>query len=187
MNSKDKGDITRILRRIETGDRAAIGELLDLVYESLKHLASRQMRGQHECHTLQATALVHESFLRMFDEGTIAARDREHLFALAACAMRSALVDHARRRGTLRRSTPGEREPLDELADSFDESPLDLITLDAALKKLAVIDPRLVELVNMHHFMFMSTRKIADLRGVSARTIERDLLTARVWLKRELR
>lgn len=187
MESNDRGDVTRLLRRIEAGDKAAVELLLELVYEPLKHLANCQMQKQRENHTLQTTALVHESFLRLFDDGKVAARDREHFFALAARAMRSALVDHARRNNTLRRSAPGAREPLEEIADSFEDHAIDVLALDPALRDYAVIEPFGAKIVELHFFAFMPTLEIAKLLGVSLRTIERELLAARVWLARRLR
>jgi RNA polymerase sigma factor (TIGR02999 family) len=186
LSTQSDGDVTRLLNRIQSGDPAAAGQLLPLVYEELYRLASGQMRAQGNEHTLQATALLNEAYMRMFGSAPTSLRDSEHFFALAARAMRSVLVDHARAKNSLRRKANGTRVPLDELTKSFEDRSIDLLALDAALEQFAQLDPDLLRVVELHFFAGLPASEIAVMRGVSTRTIERDLITGLAWLRRKM-
>ena len=182
-------DVTVVLRRIEEGDVAASEELLPLVYAELRTLAERRMRQEAAGHTLQATALVHEAYLRLVGpEGGANGPGwdgRGHFFAAAAEAMRRILIESARRRSALKRGGDRHRQSLAEVpvdADDLDR----LLDMDAALRKLEREDPDLAKLVELRYFAGLSVDDTAAALGVSARTVKRRWTFARAWLSREL-
>jgi RNA polymerase sigma factor (TIGR02999 family) len=180
-------DVTRILSAIEQGDPHAAEQLLPLVYEELRHLAAARMAGERPGQTLQATALVHEAYLRLVDaEKAQHWNSRGHFFAAAAEAMRRILVEQARRKGRQRHG--GGRQRLEIDADHFPvEMPPDqLLTLDEALTRLAEREPQAARLVNLHCFAGLSVEQAAAVLGVSARTAYRDWAFAQAWLYREV-
>jgi RNA polymerase sigma factor (TIGR02999 family) len=180
-------EVTQILSAIEQGDPHAAEQLLPLVYEELRQLAAHRLAQEKPGHTLQATALVHEAYLRLVDVKQ--AEDwnsRGHFFAAAAEAMRRILVDQARRKQSQRR---GGMHGRCELRDGDRlEIPLadELIDLDAALAKLALADPQAAELVKLRVFAGMTVEEVAQVQGVSARTVKRNWAYARAWLGRQL-
>ena len=187
-------DVTRILSQIDQGDPAAADELLPLVYHELRKLARAKLGQEKPGHTLQATALVHEAYLRLVvdkeqESGNRGAKwdGRGHFFAAAAEAMRRILVESARRKQRLKRGGGLEREPLDEEAIASPEIDGDLIELDAALEKLAGKDHRKAELVKLRYFAGLTIEQAADALDISAATAERDWTYARAWLFREMR
>jgi RNA polymerase sigma factor (TIGR02999 family) len=180
-------EVTRILSAIEHGDPRAAGELLPLVYEELRKLAGQKMAQERPGQTLQATALVHEAYLRLVDvERAQHWNSRGHFFAAAAEAMRRILVDQARHKGSQRRGGARDRRPLRD--DDLIAAPLneDLLDLDEALAKLAAADPQAAELVKLRVFAGMTVEEIAQVQGTSPRTVKRDWAYARAWLGREL-
>lgn len=176
-------DVTRILSALTQGDRFAAGELLPLVYDALRQLAAQKLAQEPPGQTLQATALVHEAFLRLLDRDCPQQWDnRGHFFAAAAEAMRRLLVESARRKQALKRGGAGHRvefEPLDSVV--LDES-LDLIALDEALEKLAREDPLKAELVKLRFFAGLTMPEAASALGISLTTAERHWTVARTWL-----
>ena len=168
------GEVTRILAAIEHGDADAANELLPLVYDQLKREAQRRMAGERSDHTLQATALVHEAYLRLLGDEQIPWQNRAHFFAAAAEAMRRILIDHARRKKAARHG--GERERV-ELRDSFlgfeDDDDVDLDALSTALDRLHSEDPQKATLVKLRYFVGMTIPQTAEALGVSHATVER--------------
>jgi len=178
---------TRLLRRIEGGDRDAAGELLPLLYGELRRLADIAMADERTGHTLQPTALVHEAWLRLMGgEGAPHAEGREHFLRLAARAMRNVLVDHARARSAQKRGKRVETDQLERIAGAFEERAIDVLALHEALEKLTTLDDELAKLVELRFFGGLSIPETAKALGLSTATIERDWRTARAWLRTEL-
>jgi RNA polymerase sigma factor (TIGR02999 family) len=180
-------DATRILNNIQHGDPDAAAELLPLVYNELRKLAARRLASEKPGQTLQATALVHEAYLRLVGQaGEKDWNGRGHFFAAAAEAMRRILVEAARRGRSQRRG--GGRSRLDLLEAEVAELPItdSLVDLDDALSKLGAADPKAAEVVTLRVFAGMTVEEIAALQGVSPRTIKRTWAYARAWLGREL-
>ncbi|MEJ2705610.1 MAG: ECF-type sigma factor [Sedimentisphaerales bacterium] len=184
-------DVTRILTAIEQGDARAANELLPLIYEELRLLASQKMAQEKPGQTLQATALVHEAYLRLVEAKDQNWSSRGHFFKAAAEAMRRILIDNARRKKSLRAG--GERQRID--ADDAnlwgltlsDESTSEyLLALDDALNRLSKSDPRNAELVKLHYFAGLSLDQVAKIQGISRRTAARWWTYARAWLHREI-
>jgi RNA polymerase sigma factor (TIGR02999 family) len=180
-------DITLILKRMEEGDANAPSELLSLVYAELRALAAHKMARENPGHTLQATALVHEAWLRLGGDEQPRWESRAHFFGAAAEAMRRILIDSARRRQRARHG--GHLERLD-VEDVDIVSPLpddDLLALDDALDRLAAADPRAAEIVKLCYFLGLSRPEAAEHLGVSLSTVERAWAFARAWLFRDMR
>jgi RNA polymerase sigma factor (TIGR02999 family) len=182
----DEPDVTQILQRLNRGDKGAAEEFLRCIFDELHRLAQNHMRGQRPDHTLQPTALVHEAYMRLFRGAEPGFRDRSHFLRIASRAMRCVLVDHAREKARLKRSAPGERLPLEDLGELFEERAVDLVGLDDALARLAEIDARAVEVVELRFFGGRTENEIAEILNVSPRTVERDWTVARAWLRKEL-
>ena len=180
-------DVTQILARIGQGDPAAAESLLPLVYAELRKLAASKMSRESDGHTLQATALVHEAYLRLVgDDVDDHWNSRGHFFAAAAEAMRRILVDNARRRNAEKRG--GNRQRVD-LSDQV-ESPqpgVDLVALSDALDELSVVDSRKAELVKLRYFAGFTIREAADALGIAESTADADWAYAKSWLKMKLR
>jgi RNA polymerase sigma factor (TIGR02999 family) len=174
----------RLLERVRAGDAGARSELMTRVYDELRALAGRYLAGERRAHTLQPTALVHEAFVRLAHGAEFPAESRAQFFATAARSMRQVLIDHARARRTAKRD--GERVELDEALVSFEDRSLDLLALDAALGELEGAEPRLARLIELRFFAGMESDEIARVEGVSERTVRRDILFARGWLRRRL-
>lgn len=176
-------DVTQILQQIESGDPSAAEELLPLVYDELRKLAAARMAQESPDHTLQATALVHEAYLRLVDvESAPHWNSRGHFFSAAAEAMRRILVESARRRSSQKRGGHLERVNLDE-ACSIAEAPSDdLLALDEALHDLSQEDPLKAELVKLRYFAGLSVEDAAAAIGVSRATADRYWSYAKVWL-----
>lgn len=179
-------EVTRLLRAWRDGDAAALEALAPLVYAELRRLAEARMRRERPDHTLQATALVHEAFLRLTGSDAPAWEDRTHFFAVAARVMRRLLVDHARARGYAKRGGGVRRVSLDEAVELSEEPGEDLLALDAALTRLAALDPRQHQVVELRFFGGLSVEETAEVLGVSAVTVKRDWRAARAWLYAEL-
>jgi RNA polymerase sigma factor (TIGR02999 family) len=180
---------TRLLRRGAEGDAEADRDLLPLVYGELKRLAGSFMRGQGADHTLQATALVHEAWMKLVDgPGRESWESRRHFFAVAASAMRSVLVDHARARRALKRGgTDRGRVPLDDVVDRAEESVRDVLEFDDALETLAGTDPDLAKLVELRFYAGLTMEEAAGALGVSKPTAERRWSVARALLWERLK
>lgn len=178
-------DVTRILNAIERGDGKATDELLPLVYEELRLLAAQKLSREKPGQTLQATALVHEAYLRLVGDEPWTWNSRGHFFAAAAEAMRRILVENARRKGR-RKGSDKEAIALTGLEAPFEACPDDLLTLDEALSRLTEADSEAADLLKLRYFAGMTIQQVADLRGVSERTVLNHLAYARAWLHRAL-
>lgn len=184
--SEPKGEVTRILSRLSGGDGQAVDELLPIVYEELRRIARSHMRRERTGHTLQATALTHEAFLRLMGGQSIGWQDRAHFLAVAARGMRRILVEHARSRGRRKRGGGYRRVPLDRIEAIEGVSPIDLLALDRALDKLTAADHRKAQVVELLYYGGLTAAEAAEIVGVTPRTVERDWRYARLWLLREL-
>jgi len=179
--------VTRLLDRLSRGEHAAADELLPLLYGELHSLASNHMAGCRPGDTLQPTALVHEVYLKLFPAEGIHWQSREHFLGVAAKAMRSVLVDHARRRGARKRGDGASAHTVDEeLLLAFEERATDLLALENALCRLAVVSERAAQVVELRFYGGLSLEETARALAVTPRTVERDWQTARAWLRREL-
>jgi RNA polymerase sigma factor (TIGR02999 family) len=180
-------EVTRILSAIEQGDPHAAEQLLPLVYDELRKLAARKLAQEKTGQTLQATALVHEAYLRLVDVDKVQDWDnRRHFFAAAAEAMRRILVEKARRKQSAKRGGDMARQDLDALEIAIPEIPEDVLALDEALNKLAATDKTAAELVHLRFFAGLPLAEAARHLGVSPRTVDRLWAYARAWLHQEL-
>ena len=180
-------EVTRILSAIDQGDPSAAEQLLPLVYDELRRLAAQKLAQEKPGQTLQATALVHEAYLRLVDvEQAQPWNSRGHFFAAAAEAMRRILIEQARQKGSQRRG--GARDRWELRDDDLIAAPLnaELLDLDEALAKLAAADPPAAELVKLRVFAGMTVEEIAAVQGTSPRTVKRNWAYARAWLGRAL-
>ena len=175
-----------MLRAVADGDREAEARLFDRLYDDLHARAVRLMRGQAKNHSLQATGLVHEAYLRLAARKGVSWADRTHFIAVAARAMRCALVDHARGKARLKRNTGAKQIPLHALSIAFEDRAIDLVAVDQAMKRLEERDPRAARIVELRFFGGLTAPEVAELLDVSTRTVERDWEVARAWLRREL-
>ena len=180
------GDITQLLRNWSRGDRDALAELLPQVYEELHRIAQAYFGKEPVDHTLEPTALVNEAFLQLIHKQQVDWQDRSHFYRLSAHVMRCILVDHARKRHSVKRWGNSRKVPLEEALFQSESTDLDLVALDQALKSLAEIDPKAAEVVDMRFFMGLSYEEIADHLDRSPRTIRRKWNTARLWLFRQM-
>lgn len=181
------GDVTQWLERWRAGERGAFEKILPLVYGELREVARRALARERPEHTLNATALVHEAYLRLLDQRRIAASDRGELLSIAACTMRRLLVDYARTRRREKRGAGAEALPLEE-AERFltDRQAEELLTLDLALHRLAAANPRGSRVIEHRYFAGLSLEESAAVLGVSAKTVQRDFLACQAWLRKEL-
>ena len=179
-------EVTRILSAIEGGDPSAAGELLPLVYDELRKLAALKLAHEKPGQTLDATALVHEAYLRLVGgAGERSYRDRSHFFAAAAQAMRRILVDSARRKQTRKRGGGRRRQELDGVAAPAPDA--ELLALDEALERLATRDPQKARLVELRYFAGLTGEQAAAVLGISPTTADRHWAYARAWLQAEVR
>lgn len=183
MDQGESEELTLLLNRMAGGDRAASELLMPRLYAQLRGLAEGQMRDQGPQHTLQATALVHEAWMRLTGGKYVS---REHFAAVAASAMRSVLVDHARRRAAEKRGGSMARMPLDAAYELYAEAGPDLLELDEALARLHEHDPQLGRIVELRFFGGLTVEEIASVMESSTATITRGWRVARMWLTREL-
>jgi len=181
-----KGEITLLLDRLTQGDRSAEEALMPRVYIELHRIATARLRSERGGHTLQATALVHEAYLRLCGSDEIAWQNRAHFFRVAARQMRRILVDYARHHNAQKRNEGGPMISLDDaIAFTADQSAIAL-EVDEVLRKLAAISPRQAQVVEMRFFAGLTEEEIAVALGKNARTIKRDWLMARAWLHQQL-
>jgi RNA polymerase sigma factor (TIGR02999 family) len=180
-------DVTRILQEFRSGRREATDELLAAVYVELRRMAGNQLRQERAGQTLQATALVHEAYLRLAGTDGGAWDNRRHFFSAAAEAMRRILVEAARRKGRLKRGGDRQRQELDETDCVALPDSIDVLALDEALEKLAAVDPQKVQLVKLRFFAGLSVAEAGEIVGVSRATADRYWAFARAWLFNELR
>ena len=179
-------DVTRILNAIERGEAKATDELLPLVYEELRLLAAQKLSHEPPGQTLQATALVHEAYLRLVGDEPQGWANRGHFFAAAAEAMRRILVERARRRQSAKRGGSLQRVALDEAILPVDDPKEDILALNEALDRLAAEDDKLAEVVKLRYFAGLTLNQIAELMGVTRRTLDRHWALGRAWLYQEM-
>ena len=178
--------VTGLLRQVQAGDRAALDELLPLVYRELKGIAARQLAGERPGHTLQATALVNEAYLRLVDQHSVDWRNRAHFFSIAAETMRRVLVNHAISRRAEKRGAGVTMLALDEAASFPERREVDLVLLDEALTRLANLDPVQARIVEMKFFAGLSNEEVAEVLGTSESTVKREWRSAKAWLAVQL-
>jgi RNA polymerase sigma factor (TIGR02999 family) len=177
-------EITQVLNAIESGDPRAAEQLLPLVYNELRELAAQKMVHESPGQTLQATALVHEAFVRLVDQAQPQSwHGRGHFFAAAAEAMRRILIENARRKGRVRHGGGRQRVELDDVAVSTED---DLLALDEALERLAALDPVRAQVVKLRFFGGLTMAEVAQTLGISLTTAERYWSFARTWLYADL-
>jgi len=179
-------NVTQLLLAWGEGDQSALERLTPLVYEELHRLARRQMSRENEGHTLQATALIHEVYLRLVEFQNVRWQDRAHFFAVCARLMRRILIDFARSRGSLKRGGGDFKLPLEEGLIVSADVPAELLDLEQALTKLALEDPRKSDVVELRFFGGLKVKEIAEVLKVSPDTVMRDWSLARAWLLREM-
>jgi RNA polymerase sigma factor (TIGR02999 family) len=179
------GEVTMLLQRWSSGDKQAFDRLLPLVYEELRRVASRQLWAERRDHTLQVTALVNEAYLRLAGQDRTRWADHRQFLLIAATMMRRVLVDHARRQAADKRPPADARLSIDGL-DVAADSDTDVLALDAALTRLAVLDPRQAEVVELRYFTGLDIEETARTLGLSVSTVTREWRMARAWLRREL-
>ena len=184
---RDGDDVTGMLVAWGQGDQAADSRLMAVVYEDLRRVARRRLRGERADHSLAPTALVHEAYLRLVDLRRVRWQNRAQFFAIAARVMRQILVDHARAHAAAKRGGPGWKVPMGDAVGATAPPEVDLLDLDAALGKLAAIDARLGELVVLRFFGGLTVEEAAAALGLSPATVKRDWTRAQAWLFRELR
>ena len=179
-------DVTRILNAIEEGDHRAAKDLLPLVYEQLRHLAAYRLSQEPPGQTLQATALVHEAYLRLIGNEPLNWNSHGHFFAAAAEAMRRILVEKARSKRRLKRGAGRHRVDLDHARLAIEEPPDDIIALDEALDKLTRDHENIAKTAKLRYFAGLTLEQIAEILGVSRRTVSSYWAYARAWLYREI-
>jgi len=178
--------ITQLLRAWGEGDQSALEQLTPLVYEELRRLARRHMSRENEGHTLQATALIHEVYLRLVDFQSVQWQDRAHFFAVCARLMRRILIDFARAHDSLKRGGNDRKVTLEEGLVVSADAPAQLMDLEEALTKLAAEDPRKSSVVELRFFGGLTVKETAEVLKISPDTVMRDWSMARAWLLREM-
>jgi RNA polymerase sigma factor (TIGR02999 family) len=181
----DEADVTALLVALNDGDESARGRLIDAVYDELRRVARRHLRGERDDHSLAPTALVHETYLKLVDQHRVRWQNRAHFFGIAAQLMRRILVDHARSRAAAKRGS-GRTVVLDAIDVESAPLDVDILALDDALEKLAAIDPRQSRIVELRFFAGLTVEETAATLEVAPITIKRDWAHARAWLFREL-
>jgi RNA polymerase sigma factor (TIGR02999 family) len=184
---KSKSEITRLLVKLKDGSEKAYDQLFPLVYQELKQIALSKLRHERNDHTLSKTALVHEVYLKMVDQTSIEAKDKNHFLAIAARCMRQILIDHARKKQAEKRG--GDKQEItyiDELM-SVHHKAEELLNIDEKLNELAELNERLSDVVELRFFGQMTISATADALGLSESTVKRDWAKARGWLYKELK
>ncbi len=182
MVSPQANDVTTILAAIRGGDEKATDELLSVVYSRLRRLGQQMLAHEKPGQTLQATALVHEAYLRLFGDGETAWEDRRHFYAAAAQAMRRILVDRARRRDRIKHGAGLKRTPLSGIPAPDDEKSVDILAVDEALQRIEEQDPRAAQVVMLRFYAGLSVEDTAKALDISPRTVRRDWTYAKAWL-----
>ncbi|MBI5083050.1 MAG: sigma-70 family RNA polymerase sigma factor [Acidobacteria bacterium] len=179
-------EVTQLLHAWCEGDQAALDRLMPYIYSELRSLAASYIRREREGHTLQATALVNEAYLRLVGGPLPEFQGRSHFFGIAARAMRQILVEHARARGAAKRGGGAARLSLDEIATLAEACSPGILDLDDALTRLAALDARKSRMIEFRYFGGLAIEEIAAMEGCSVATVGRDLRFAEAWLRREM-
>jgi RNA polymerase sigma-70 factor (ECF subfamily) len=181
------GDVTRLLGQLRAGNQDVADQLVPLIYDELRRIAGAQMRRERPGHTLQATAVVHEAYMRLAGEQEIQWQSRAHFFATAARTMRRVLLDYARQRHAGRRGGEGARKvDIDAELLVADDRLEDVVALDEILTRLSEMDPDQGRIVELRFFGGLNVEETAEVMGISPRTVKREWKLARAWLDREL-
>jgi RNA polymerase sigma factor (TIGR02999 family) len=178
--------VTELLLALRGGSAGVVDRLYPLVYEELRRIAHRALRGERTGHTLGTTGLVHEAYLGLVDQTRLEYRDRAHFYGIAARAMRHILVDYARRHGAAKRGGNQRAIALDEAILAVEDRAEALLALDEALGELETVDPRLGQVVQCRFFGGFTEEETGEVLGVTARTVRRDWLKAKGWLYHHL-
>ena len=186
-SEKHAGQVTRWLGRLRDGDAAALDELVPLVYDDLRMIARKQLRGERPDHTLVTSDLIGEVYLRLVEQSQLRAEDRPQFFAIAATTMRRILVDYARTRKRLKRGGGVQPIPLEE-AERFlsSEEADEVLALDEALDRLAALTPRAAQVVQCRFYSGLTIDETAQALDVSVKTVQRDWVAAQAWLRKEV-
>jgi RNA polymerase sigma factor (TIGR02999 family) len=182
----EQEEISRLLQAAALGNAEGLDRLVPVVYDELRRIAHRQLRGERSDHTLDTTALVHEAYLKLTRLDRIEWRDRGHFLAVAAGAMRRILVNYAVARKAEKRGGERQRVPVDQVAILADDRAEELLALDEALQRLAAESERAARIVEWRYFAGMSIEETADVMEISPATVKREWTLARAWLNREL-
>jgi RNA polymerase sigma factor (TIGR02999 family) len=185
MTMQVPANFTQLLTEWRSGHPHALERLTPLVYDELRRLARNYMRAERGSHTLQATAVVHEAFLRLI-QANVALQDRGHFFALASRLMRRVLVDHAKSRSRIKRNSGARDFIAEDAAEHVPPMDFDVVALDDAIEGLQQMEPRLAQVIELHYFGGMTYDQIAAAVGTSAATVHRDIRLARAWLLNEI-
>jgi RNA polymerase sigma factor (TIGR02999 family) len=185
--SDPKTDVTGLLKRHTDGDPEALAELIPLVYKELQKLASYYLQGERPGHTLQTTALVHEAYMRLVDRKEVDWKDRSHFFAVAAQTMRRILVDYARKHRAKKRGGSALPIRLDQSAIFSKEQAPSHLVIDELLTKLAKLDPKGAQIVELRFFAGLSVAQTAEVVQLSPATVKREWSVAKAWLTREMK
>jgi RNA polymerase sigma factor (TIGR02999 family) len=186
MDKPVTNEVTQLLIGWSEGDQEALDKLLPLVYQELKRMADRYLRRERSDHTLQATALVHEAYLKLIDQRSVHWQNRAHFFGIAAQAMRRILVDHARDRQANKRGGGGVKLSLDDELELSNKRASELIALDDALSTLAEMDPQKSRIVELRFFGGLSIEETAEVLGIGTATVIRQWRLAKAWLYGEI-
>jgi RNA polymerase sigma factor (TIGR02999 family) len=179
-------DVTRLLEQLRAGDRNAVADLVPLLYDELRQLASKYLRRERPGHTLQATALVHEAYLRLVDQKDVGWQNRSHFFGVAAQQMRRILVDHARHRHAAKRGGAAPKVALDEALVVSDQAADDVLQLNELLTRLDELDEQQARVVELRVFGGLTVEEAAEALDISPATVKRDWAMAKAWLTREI-
>ena len=178
--------VTQLLVAWGDGDKAALDELMPVVYDELRRLAQSYLSRERPGHTLQTTALVHEAYLRLVDQRSVNWQNRAQFFGIAAQMMRRILINHAKDRRAKKREGYASRVSLDDAVSFFEERELDLMELDEALNSLAALDPQQTQIVELRFFGGLTIEEVAEVLNMSPATIKREWDSAKLWLRRQL-
>ena len=179
-------EVTLLLVAWSNGDKAALDQLMPLVYTELRRLAHHYMSRERSGHTLQTTALVNEAYLRLVDQESMRWENRAHFFGIAARLMRQILVDHARSRGAAKRGGTQVRLSLSKVDHIASRSDVNLIALDEALRRLEALDPQKSRIIELRYFGGLGIEETAEVIGISPASVKRDWSMARAWLRSEI-
>lgn len=179
-------DVTQLLKQWSGGNRAALDTLAPIVYNELRRLAASHLRRERQDHTLQATAVVHEAYLKLIDQRNVQWQNRAHFFGIAAQMIRRLLVDHARTAKAAKRGGGVAALALDEALGVAEKRDMEIEALDDALEALAEVDPQQARIVELRFFTGLSIEETAEVLGISASTVKREWVVAKAWLFRQL-
>ncbi|HEY8561719.1 MAG TPA: sigma-70 family RNA polymerase sigma factor [Pyrinomonadaceae bacterium] len=182
----EKREFTQLLKHAQNGDRESLDRLLPLIYDELRRVAANQLQRERADHTLQATALVHEAYLRLLEQREVDWQNRAHFFSIAAEMMRRILVNYAVQRGAQKRGDGAARIALEDAASFSDEKDFDLVSLDDALRRLAAYDETQARIVELRFFGGLTIEETAEVLDISDSTVKREWRMAKAWLKAKL-